>query len=223
MLAHALRREPFFQALSPEVVARIRNYVYHREYEPRQIIYFPDDRCEHVYWVRDGRVEVRRVADGRRNLTFRHLFPGDLFGEECLVKDGQRGACAVALVPTAVCLMWAEDLRRIVADEAEVALAFALQLGRRVIDLENVLAETVFKTVRSRVAGGLLRLYQRAPYSHDGAIRLTHQEIASLVGSTRETTTTVLHKLREDGILSIANRRVTVLDPVALEHAARSG
>jgi len=188
MLAHALRREPFFQALSPEVVARIRNYVYHREYETRQIIYFPDD----------------------------------LFGEDCLVKDGQRGACAVALAPTAVCLMWAEDLRRIVADEAEVALAFALQLGRRVIDLENVLAETVFKTVSSRVAGGLLRLYRRAPHSHDGAIRLTHQKIASLVGSTRETTTTVLHKLREDGILSIANRRVTVLDPVALEHAARS-
>ena len=193
MLAHARRKEPFFQALSPEVVARIGSYGYHREYEPRQIIYLPDDRCEHVYWVRDGRVEVRRVADGRRNPTFCHLFPGDLFGEECLVKDGRRGAYAEAMMTTVVCLMWAQDFRRIVADEREVALALAQHSGRRVIDLENVLAETVFKTVRS------------------------------LVGSTPETTTTVLHKLREDGILSIANRRVTAPDPVALEHAARSG
>ena len=69
MLARARRKEPFFQALSPEVVASIRNYVYHREYEPRQIVYFPDDR----------------------------------------VKYGRRGAWAVALAPTAVCLMWAED------------------------------------------------------------------------------------------------------------------
>lgn len=182
MLARARRKEPFFQALSPEVVASIRNYVYHREYEPRQIVYFPDDR----------------------------------------VKYGRRGAWAVALAPTAVCLMWAEDFRLIVADERERALALGQHSGQRVIDLENVLAETAFKTVRSRVANGLLRLYRRAPRGEDGAIRFIHQEIAGLVGSIRETITTVLHKLREDGIITIANRRVSAPDPVALEHAARS-
>jgi len=223
VLAQALHKEPFFKALSPEVVGRIRNYVFHREYEPRQVIYFPEEPCEHVYWVRYGRVEVRRCEKGRRNLTLRHLFPGDLFGEDCLVKDDQRGTCAVASVPTAVCLMWAEDFRRVVADEGEVALALALQSARRVVDLENVFAETVFKAVRSRVAGGLLRLYHRVPLNEKGALRVTHQEIASLVGSTRETITAVLHELREDGIVTTANRRVTVLDPVALEHTARSG
>jgi len=222
-LAGSLGAEPFFRGLSPAVVRRIEGYVYHREYEPRQVIYFPDDQCDHVYWVREGRVKVTRVSDDGRDLTFRHLFAGDLFGEECLVEDGRRGAYAEAMAPALLCLMRVDDFRRIVEGERDLSVALARRLCRRVTEVEDILAETVFKTVRSRVAGGLLRLHQRAPLGDDGAIRVTHQEIASLVGSTRETTTTVLHGLREEGILSIANRRVTVLDPVALEHAARSG
>ena len=221
-LAVSLRDVPFFRSLDDKVLARVGEYVYHREYEPRQIVYFPDDQCDHVYWLRSGRVKVGRVSKDGRDLTFRHLFEGDILGEECLVSDGRRGAYAEAMTPTILCLMRVDDFRRIARTEIEVSHVLAGLLCRRVMEAEDVLAETVFMTVRSRVALGLLRLYQRAPITQEGTLRITHQEIASLVGSTRETTTTVLHALREEGILRIANRRVTVLDPVALEHVARS-
>jgi len=221
-LALSLNEEPFFRTISPETVARIANYVYHREYEPRQIIFFPDDLCDHVFWVREGRVKVTRASAEGRELAIQHLFPGDIFGEACLLEKGKREAYAEAMTSATLCLMRADDFCRIVAEEHEVTLMLAKILCRRVVEVEHVLAETVFKTVRSRVASGLLRLYQRSPKGESGAIRITHQEIASLVGSTRETTTAVLHDLRHQGILRMANRRVVVLDPVALEHAARS-
>jgi CRP-like cAMP-binding protein len=122
--------------------------------------------------------------------------------------------------PTVLCLMRADDFRRIAREESEVSLKVAQRLCQRTAEIEQVFSETVFKTVRSRVASGLLRAYRRNPKTDGSALRLTHQEIASLIGSTRETTTAVLHGLRKQGILSLSNRRLIVLDPVGLEHAA---
>lgn len=221
-LGSPLRDEPFFRGISDRVVVRIEGLVYHRKYESRQIIFFPGDLCDQVYWVRDGRVKIMR-ASGKQAFTFRHLFAGDMFGEECLAKTGKRDAYAEALEPTVLCLMRADDFKRLVSEEHELSVAIADWLARRVVQTEDVLSETVFKTVRGRVASGLLRLYQRVPQEERGTLRVTHQEIANLVGSTRETTTSVLHDLRAEGIVNMANRRVTVLDPIALEHAARSG
>ena len=222
-LSFSLREEPFFRSMSKDVISRIENCVYHHEYEGRQIIYFPDDLCDHVYWVHEGRVKVTRKSGDGRELSFRHLFPGDILGEECLVEKGKRGAYAEALTRAVLLLMRADDFRRIVRDEGEVSLLLARWLCERVRESEQVLAETVFKAVRSRVASGLLRLYRRAPEQDQGILPVTHQEIANLIGSTRETTTAMLHRLRREGIVSIGNRRLTVLDPIALEHAARSG
>ena len=221
-LALSLRDEPFFRTLSEGARSHIEDFAYHREYEPRQIIYFPDDACDYVYWVREGRIKITRVAGDGRELTFRHLFPGDMFGEECLIERGKRDAYAEAMTRVVLCLMRANDFRRISREESEFTLAIAKSLCRRAVEVEQVFAEAVFKTVRSRVASGLIRLYRRAPDSEQGALHVTHQELANLIGSTRETTTAVLHGLRNEGLLSIANRRVTVLDAAGLENAARS-
>jgi len=219
-LATSLQEVPFFRALSPSVFTRIEDYVYHREYEPRQIVYFPDDLCEHVFWVRQGRVKITRVSEDRRELTLRHLYPNDMFGEECLVEDGKRQSYAEAMVRTILCMMRSDDFRRLAREEADVSLMLAKRLCARVMDVERVLTETVFKNVRCRVASGIIRLSRRTP--GDETLGITHQELANLIGSTRETTTSVLHALRNEGILSIGNRRIRILDPVALEHVARS-
>lgn len=222
-LALSLHQEPFFRGMSRPVVDRIVTYVYHRQYEPRQIIYFPDDPCDYVYWVREGRVKVTRVSADRRELTFRHLIAGDMLGEECLIERSKRYDYAEAVLPSILCLIRADDFRRVMREEAEVACAVAQRLCIRVTETEQVLADTVFRSVRSRVASGLLRLYRRECNAGRGTLRITHQEIASLVGSTRETTTAVLHGFREEGMLELANRRLTVLDAIALERAAYGG
>jgi len=227
-LALTLKDHPFFRNLSGELISRVEQFVHHREYEPRQIIYFPEDSCDFVYSVREGQVKITRhvksagPSGAARELTFRHLFPGDLFGEECLVERSKYGAYAEAVVPTILALMRAVDFRRVIRDENEFSLLLARRLIARAHEMEQVLLEATSQTVRGRIAAGLVRLYRKAPRSDRTTLRVTHQEIASLVGSTRETTTAVLHKLREEGILGIANRRITVLDPAALERAARS-
>lgn len=221
-----LALEPFFMGMSESVVRQIEPLVYHREYESRQIIHFPEDPCDFVFWVREGRVKVTRVSGDGRELTFRHLLPGDMLGEECLLQREKRSDYAEAMGLTTLCLMRAEDFCRLHNQHLELANRVSKHLCRRALELENVLSDTVFTSVRRRVASGLLRLYRRERSeegklpSNGGTLCVTHQEVANLIGSTRETTTSVLHGLREEGILKMANRRLTVLDSVALAHLA---
>ncbi len=217
-----LREHAFFAPLSESLTARVEGLAYHREYEPRQIIYFPGDPCDHLYWVRHGAARITRASGDGRELTFRHLLEDDLFGEECLTAHKRHTTYAEALERSLLCLVRTDDFLRVIEAESELALAMAQHVTRRLLETETVLAETVFKPVRNRVAAGLLRLYDRTGRANEGVIRITHQEIANLAGSTRETTTAVLHGFKKDGVVRIANRRVTILDPVALEHLARS-
>ncbi len=202
---------------------RIQAYVYHREYDPRQIVFFPHDACDYVYWVREGRVKISRVSPDGRELTFRHLFRGDMMGEEVLGGQTTWQDYAEAVVTTTLCLLRADDFLRLAEEEAEFACAVARRLSERVLQTEQTLSETVFRSVRSRVASGLLRLYNKQDGATENIVRVTHQEVANLVGSTRETTTSVLHQLRAEGIVELGNRRVTVLDLAALEHVTHAG
>ncbi len=222
-LSLSLKEAPFFSNLGAPVVARIESFVHHRQYDSRQIIFFPDDPCDFVYWVREGRVRVTRVSGDGRELSFRHLFPGDILGEECLAGRSRRDDYAEALTPSLLCLMRSEDYTRLMGEEVELARAVARSLSSRVMDVEQVLAETVFNTVRSRVAAALIRLQRRVGEADRSVLRITHQEVANLVGARRETTTATLHGLQKAGIVRTANRRITIQNQTALEDVARGG
>jgi len=220
--AASLRGEPFFHDLDEETLARIESYVYHRDYEPRQVIFFPDDPCDYAYWVRKGRVRIARQADTGREVTFRHLYPGDFFGEECLLDLPTCGVCAEAMDDTTLCLLRADDFRRICRDVGLVSWKVSLYLCERVLRLEGAMAEFVFNPVRSRIASCLLYLVSREKSSEAPVVlHITHQEIANLIGSTRETTSATLQKMQAEGILSLGNRTVTVLDGDSLEREAK--
>jgi len=215
-----LDEEPFFKGMSAAVLAKIETYVYHRAYEARQVVYFPDDPCDYVYWIREGRIRVTRVSGDGRELTFRHLGQGDMLGDECMTDRPKRNDYAEALEPTTLCLMRTDDFRRATREEAELAYAVAERLSRRVLEVEQILAEMVFSSVQKRVCATLLRLSRREETHRTVSLNITHQEMANLVGATRETVTVVLHELREEGVIELANRRLRIVDMAVLRQAA---
>jgi CRP/FNR family transcriptional regulator, cyclic AMP receptor protein len=218
-LALSLDEEPFFAGMSGDLRARVQSFVYHRRYDTRQVVFFPNDDCAYVYWVREGRVKITRVSREHRELTFRHFFSGDIFGEECMDESIRRNDYAEALSPAVLCLMRAGDFRRFMREDAEFCFAVTARMNRRMKELEQVFAENVFNSVISRAAAMILRLY-RLQGSKEDEVPLTHQELANLIGATRETTTAMLHQLRGAGAIQIANRRLTIADHILLEHFA---
>lgn len=212
-------RAPLFRGLSPAVREEVRARLVSRTCTPRETIFAPDDPADMVCWIDEGRVKIYRVSADGRELTFRHLHSGDLFGEECMAPRECRRAYAQSLEPTVLHCMSATDFRELLSQEVEFTLAVTMHSCQRAREVESIFSETVFRPVRGRIAAGLLRLYQQNS-PEEQAIRITHQEVANLVGSTRETTTSVLHSFREAGVLEMANRRVTVLNPDALRQLA---
>lgn len=220
--AESFTKEPFFAGMGAQARARVEEYAYVREYEPRQIIFFPDDPCDHVYWVLQGRVKFSRVLPDGREWTVRHLEPGDMLGDDLLLSPDRHAGYAEALTPARLALMRASDFLRLVRDEGEVARALAAQLSRRLNTAEQVLLETLSFPLRCRVAATLSRLAPREGAGEADALAITHRELAHLTGATREAVTNTLHELRDRGLIRLANRRIHLVDPAGLQRAAET-
>lgn len=219
----SLGTERFFSGMPRSIVERLDTYAWHRQYEPRQIIFFPDDACDYVYWVRFGRVKITRVSESGREISFRHLISGDMFGEECLVNSQQHNDYAEAITPTLLSLVRSDDFLRIMREEGEFCHAVATYLCRRTLDVENVLSEFVFIDVRQRVASRLWHMYLREEHNQDVSLYVTHQDVANLAGAARETVTTVLNRLKRDGVIGLGTRCIHILKPGALRRLAELG
>ncbi|MBL7645098.1 MAG: Crp/Fnr family transcriptional regulator [Candidatus Hydrogenedentes bacterium] len=207
-------------SFSPELWARLDGLTQFRECGVRESIYFPEDPCDSVYWIEVGRVKLSRVSPDGRVLSLRHHSTGDMFGEDCMSGWEQRCDHAESMEATRLRFMSAEAFRSVLDSDLEFARAVLERVSRRAREMDHLYAEAVFRPVRGRIAAGLLRLYQlERPVGR--TIRVTHQEVANLAGSTRETTTAVLHSLREAGVVETGNRRVTLLDLEALRKAAQ--
>lgn len=211
-----LSSEKFFKKLSPEIVARVETFAYRRQYAPRQIVFFPDDQCDSVFWVVSGRVKITQVSDQGREICFRHLGRGDIFGEECLVNRQRRGYYAEALSSTSLTLINSTDFLRLIREEPDLCNAVACALCQRSMETERALSAMIFADVRERVLQRLWELYCREKEYKDDSLSVTHQELANLVGAARETVTGVLHELRAEGILTLANRRINIKQPKLL-------
>lgn len=207
-------------SLSPGLRSHIEGMTQVRLCRPQESIYFPEDPCDAVYWVETGRVRLSRVSPDGRVLSLRHHCTGEMFGEDCVSEWEQRCDHAESLETSRLRMMSAEAFRSLLASELEFARAMLVWMSRRARESDHLYADAFFRPVRGRVAAGLLRLYHQE--NPRGVIlRVTHQEVANLAGSTRETTTSVLHAFREAGLVEIGNRRVTLLDLEALRQTAQ--
>jgi CRP/FNR family transcriptional regulator len=167
-----------------------------------------------IYFVKRGAVRiVRETADGKE-VTVALLGPGDLFGEESLFDDGGRTTHAVVVEDALLCTSRADDLFGLLSRDPVLALNVAKVLSDRLDDARTTMEDLAYARVGDRIE----HLYRKLAAEHgvavDGGlrvdVRLTHADIASLVGSTRETVSLELAKLVERGRLRHAGRAIVV-------------
>lgn len=193
-----------------------------RSVERGQVIYSPHKPVEVLFILKRGRVRIFRVSTDGRTLTIAILEAGTVFGEMVLLGQRMDDTFAEALEPSVLCLMSRSDVRGMLLSDPRIAARITEMLGQRLASVEQRLSDTLFKTVSQRIAGTLVRLAadsgsrrmnlgRRAP-----EVRLTHEQLAGLVGASRETTTKTLNDFRDRGLVQLRRGRVAVLDHVAL-------
>jgi CRP-like cAMP-binding protein len=215
-----LKKIPLFQDLGPEAMSRLAETVQIAEIRRRQVIYLPGDPGKTVYFVNGGRVKISKVTRDGKELTLAYRGPGELFGEIALVEGGPREEMAEAMENALLTEMERGDFERLIQTQPLLGLRLARLLTQRRRDIENKIENLVFKDVNSKLAELLIRLGNE--FGVDDArgtlvaLKITHQEMANLIGSTRETVSLTLSQLKRKGLIKTDGRKVIIAHREAL-------
>ncbi|QOV33332.1 Crp/Fnr family transcriptional regulator [Streptomyces ferrugineus] len=217
-----------FRDLSEPEMEAIAEAAPMKTYSAGEILHSPQQLNEVLFILKRGRVRIFRVSADGRALTCAIISPGTIFGEMALLGQRMYDNFAEALDDVTVCVMSRADVHRFLLSDARIAARITEIVGRRVADLEQRLSDSVFKSVPQRIAATLTTLAARADtpagrlpaMARHPQIALTHEQLAALAGTSRETTTKVLHEFAGRGLLRLARGRITVLDPERLNAAA---
>jgi CRP-like cAMP-binding protein len=220
-----LRTAPMFRRLDDEAADALRASMETVHLERGEVLFNEGDEGHQVYVVTDGKVKLgRTAADGRENLLA-ILGPGQMFGELALFDPGPRSASVTAVTDTTLLALSHAELRRWLVGRPEVAQGLLLQLAQRLRKSNDTLADLVFSDVPGRVAKALLDLSARFGTPAEAGVRVSHdltqEELAQLVGASRETVNKALADFATRGWIRLEQRSVILLDVDRLKRRAR--
>lgn len=216
---------PVFSTLVREDLQRIAQFAVPREFEPGEVVFREGDASDTCYVVRDGRARAVRAHTDGRTLTLATFGPGDIFGELALFEDERRSATVEAIERTSAVAVLGPDMRRLMAEHAEISSRLVIALGRRLRETNERLSRQSFQTVQSRVAVVLSQLVEQQSADRDGdgaaggdvLVTATQADLAQLAGSSRESASRFLAVLERAAVITQGRGRITVHDPEALK------
>lgn len=218
-----LKRCELFQRLSPQQLAQLESQCRMREFPRGSLIYAPSDQGGSVLLLASGRVKICTITSEGKQAILAFIEPGELFGELAILEPGSREEYAEACERSTVISAPADGMRQLMEQQPALAIGITKLIGLRRKRLERRLKSLLFHTNRERLVHTLLDLAGQYGYSTDGGIqlriKLSHQDLANIIGSTRETVTIVLGELQAEKHVRIGRRKIMLTDP---ERLARS-
>jgi CRP/FNR family transcriptional regulator, cyclic AMP receptor protein len=195
-----------------------------REFPRGRVILRPGEAQEMVYLIKEGRVKVSRYSPGGREQILALLEPGDLVGELALVRQTEP-VHVEAFENTLICELSRQDFVALLRRQPEVMLHVIRELASRLRIAEEEIADLAFRDVPGRLASLLLRLAEACGERAGGklrlTLRLTHYDIASMIGATRETVTTALGRFRKARLILTEQRYIVICDPEGLRRVTQ--
>lgn len=214
-----LKRVPLFSPLADEMLAALAPHLRRRAFRRNTMIFHRDQTGDALYIIETGKVRVFLPTESGEEFSIDVLGPGDVFGEMALLDGQPRSASAITLEDTAVHVLGHTEFQRHVAASPEFASALLAMLSRRirhVLDNAEILASL---DVYGRLARVLLDMAQRHGLQDKGIVinvALTQQELATMVGATRERINRALATFKTQKLIEMRGRKIAVLDVTRL-------
>jgi CRP/FNR family cyclic AMP-dependent transcriptional regulator len=212
-----LKNIPIFAGLPDSLLQQIHEVTTERCYRKGVVVFFEGDNGEGFYYIKTGKIKILKMTDDGREHIIKILGPGDLFAEVLLFNSRQYPATAVAAEDSTVGIIKNADLEKLVLANNLLALELIKALSQRLLYAQQKIKNLALNDVMARTAEVLLRLGNEQGRSNAGRIEimldLSRQDLASLVGTTRETVTRTLTAMRKDGLIDFAGNRVVLIKP----------
>ena len=220
-----LSRAGIFQGVDPVAVQNLIEQMETVRFPRGTTIFDEGEPGDRLYIITSGKIKLARHApDGRENLLT-VMGPSDMFGELSIFDPGPRTSSAVCVTEVTAATMNSDMLKQWVADHPAIAQQLLRVLARRLRRTNNSLADLIFTDVPGRVAKALLQLANRFGTQEGTALRvhhdLTQEEIAQLVGASRETVNKALAEFAHRGWIRLEGKSVLISDTERLAKRAR--
>jgi CRP-like cAMP-binding protein len=216
---------PLFAALDPEGATALRASLKETVVGKGEALFNEGEPGDRMYVILEGKVKLGQTSSDGRESLLGVLGPGEMFGELSLFDPGMRTSTATALTDAVVLGMGNEQLRPWLAGRPEVAAALLQALARRLRRTNEAMADLVFSDVPGRVAKALMDLGEKFGTVTPDGLMVTHdmtqEELAQLVGASRETVNKALADFAQRGWIRLETRQVLILDVERLGRRAR--
>ena len=219
-----LTRVRIFANLNGKQLQSLPDKLQPRRYQRGEVIFHEDDPAYRMHIIVDGRVKISIASEDGRERDIALFQSGDCFGEMALLDGSNRSATATAVDATETMVLFRQGFLDFLGENPELAADVNTMLVQRLRNVNQMLGDMVFLDVPTRVAKQLLALAET--YAEDAkpgdqiVVPLGQDELARLVGASRETVSRALNSYRRLGMLDTSHRRITITDLARLERMA---
>ncbi|HVG19203.1 MAG TPA: Crp/Fnr family transcriptional regulator [Blastocatellia bacterium] len=198
---------------NPELEELINDRLPRRSFKKGDTIYPTNQKGTVLFLVRSGSVNITRQSAVGQEFDVKAIGPGTVFGEAPALGQTMLGAHALAAENSKITLINAAEFEKLAAASPSFALNMVRQIGPRLVEAERRHEQAAFQPVTARVSSLLMRLANK----DNQVVGYTHQEMADLLGVYRETVTNAIAELKQDRLIKVGRKRITILDPDALK------
>lgn len=190
-----------------------------REYAKKDVIFREGDHAHTLFYVVKGKVKATKTDSYGKDLVTDLYSPGDFVGYIPLLEDEVYHETAIALEDSDLIIIPKEDFKSLINSNRDVAGKFIKMLANNVFEKEERLLKLAYGSVRERVADALIQLQLR--YKEEGqdefSIRISREDLASIVGTATESLIRTLSEFKSDGVVEISGREIRIKDEEALK------
>jgi CRP/FNR family transcriptional regulator, cyclic AMP receptor protein len=207
---HHLHRVQLFAGLEPGAMSEIAAAAHSLRKVRGEFVYMPGDKAESVYVLKKGRIKLSVLSESGKEIAIDIIQPGEIFGEFALIDESVRSNMTQALDDVAILVFNKRDFVNLLERESRLALNYIRMVGDRRRRMEKKLSDITSKEVPARVCELLHELSTNAGDVNSSLIPLTHHDVASLIGASRQTTTSVLNDLMRCGFIELGRGWVRI-------------
>jgi len=209
-----LKNLDIFSHLREEEYQMLDQHASMREIKRGDILYLYGSSDKKLYMLKTGAVKITKLTPGGRELIIDIIKGGSLFGEMAAIEDRERDEAAVVVEDGLLCELSRPDFDQMQKMVPGLSIRVTKMIGFRRWKLENKLIDLLYGSVEQRLAKTIGNLLDDFAVPHaDGyllKVKLTHQDFADLIASTRETVTGTMTKLKNDGVLDVEGRYLVI-------------
>jgi len=210
-----LKQVPLFADLADEEVRELMTVARRRVFRAGEVIFHREDPGQVLYVIKEGKVKICLISPDGQEMTLTVLGKGEYFGEFALLDGLPRSTDAIASERVECYTLQRSDFHNAITKNPKIAIQAMEVLSKRLRNTNQMVEDLIFLDVYGRVAKKLLELADaHGAKAEDGGIRiemrLTQQELASMVGASRESVNKVMGYFTEKNFISTDKHRITL-------------